>query len=69
MEMTFDAGVEPELIIYAASFDLLDQKEMQVSKRPLDQMPMPFVLNDAVLRKRTVSLLKQQTEAKRENAE
>jgi hypothetical protein len=58
MEMTFDAGVEPELIIYAASFDLFDQKEMQVSKRPLDQMSMPFVLNDAVLRKRTVVLSK-----------
>ena len=69
MEMTFDAGVEPELIIYAASFDLLGQKEMQVSKRPLDQMSMPFVLNDAVLRKRTLSLLQQQTEVIQENGE
>jgi hypothetical protein len=58
MEMTFDAGVEPELIIYAASFDLLDQKEMNISQRPPDQMSMPFVLNDAVLRKRTVVLSK-----------
>jgi len=62
MEMTFDAGVEPELIFYAASFDLLDQKELQVSKRPLDHMSMPFVLNDAVLKKRTVSLTKKKNQ-------
>jgi hypothetical protein len=49
----------PELIIYAASFDLLDQKDMKVSPRPLDHMSMPFVLNDAILRKKTVLLTAQ----------
>jgi hypothetical protein len=56
MELTFDAATEPEIIIYAASFDLLEQEQFNVSQRPLDHMSMPFVLNDAVLRKRTVKL-------------
>ena len=56
MELTFDASTEPEIIVYAASFDLLEQEQFKVSKRPLDQMSMPFVLNDAVLRKRTITL-------------
>ncbi len=58
IELTFEAGTEPEIIIYAASFDLLEQEQFNVSQRPLDQMSMPFVLNDAVLRKRTVKLSK-----------
>lgn len=58
MELTFDAATEPEIIIYAASFDLLEQEQFNVSQRPLDHMSMPFVLNDAVLRKRTVKLSK-----------
>ena len=58
MELTFDAATEPEIILYAASFDLLEQEQFNVSQRPLDQMSMPFVLNDAVLRKRTLKLSK-----------
>lgn len=61
MELTFDASTEPEIILYAASFDLLKQDQFKVSKRPLDQMSMPFVLNDAVLRKRTIKLPKNET--------
>lgn len=58
MELTFDASTEPEIIVYAASFDLLEQEQFNVSQRPLDHMSMPFVLNDAVLRKRTIKLSK-----------
>lgn len=62
MKLTFKPTQVPELIIYAASFDLLDQKDMKVSPRPLDHMSMPFVLNDAILRKKTVVLAAQDKE-------
>ncbi len=59
LELTFNADMEPEFQFYAASFDLLKNKTLDVKARPLNQMSMPFVLNDAVLRKRHVKLSKQ----------
>ncbi|MEO9502537.1 M28 family peptidase [Nonlabens ulvanivorans] len=56
LELTFKADVEPEFQFYAASFDLLKTKALDVKPRPLEQMSMPFVLNDAILRKRYVTL-------------
>ncbi|WP_026814730.1 M28 family peptidase [Arenibacter certesii] len=38
-----------ELTIYEASNDLLDHPQFSVPKRPEDNIPMPFVLNDAIL--------------------
>jgi hypothetical protein len=38
-----------ELIVYEASNDLLDNPLFSVPKRPKDNIPMPFVLNDAIL--------------------
>ncbi|SCY29026.1 Peptidase family M28 [Nonlabens sp. Hel1_33_55] len=49
MELTFDASQSPEFDVYAASFDLLEQPAFGVSARPENAMPMPFVLNDAVV--------------------
>ncbi len=56
LELTFNNAQEPQFQFYAASFDLLEQPELKVAPRSLDQMSMPFVLNDAVLRKRYVTL-------------
>ncbi|ARN78257.1 peptidase, M28 family protein [Nonlabens spongiae] len=56
LEMSFSSDQEPELMIYAASFDLLENKDLNVSSRPENQIPMPFVLNDAVIRKKSVTL-------------
>lgn len=56
LELTFKARIEPEFQFYAASFDLLKTKVLDVKARPLHQMSMPFVLNDAVLRKRYLKL-------------
>ena len=43
-----------ELTIYEASNDLLDHPQFSVPERPDDNLPMPFVLNDAVLITKTV---------------
>ena len=43
-----------ELTIYEASNDLLEHPQFSVPERPDDNIPMPFVLNDAVLITKTV---------------
>ncbi len=55
MELTFDAAQTPEFEIYAASFDLLEQSRFKVSARPEKMMPMPFVLNDAIVVKKRIT--------------
>jgi hypothetical protein len=49
LELAFSAGSTLELTIYEASNDLLTNPLFSVPPRPQDQIPMPFVLNDAVL--------------------
>jgi hypothetical protein len=58
LELTFKADTTPQLQVYAASFDLLENKDLQVAPRPEDQMSMPFVLNDAIIRQRSITLSK-----------
>ncbi|MEX0288141.1 MAG: peptidase M28, partial [Flavobacteriaceae bacterium] len=43
-----------ELTLYEASNDLLDNPLFTVPSRPKDAIPMPFVLNDAILVTKTV---------------
>ena len=43
-----------ELTIYEASNDLLDHPQFSIPARPEDNLPMPFVLNDAVLITKTI---------------
>ncbi|MDG1571229.1 M28 family peptidase [Robiginitalea sp. M366] len=49
LELTFPVSAALELEIYEASNNLLGHPEFTVPPRPEDQIPMPFVLNDAVL--------------------
>ena len=49
LDLAFSAGSPLELTIYEASNDLLTNPLFSVPPRPDDQIPMPFVLNDAVL--------------------
>jgi len=55
LELTFDVAQSPEFDVYAASFDLLDQPQLKVSPRPEATMPMPFVMNDAVVVKKHIT--------------
>ena len=46
----------PEFILYESSYDLLDNEEFDVPKREKSMIPRPFVLNDAVIIKKTIGL-------------
>jgi len=49
------AGDQPlELTLYEASNDLLEHPLFSVPQRPSSQIPKPFVLNDAILVKKTL---------------
>ncbi len=56
LEMSFSIkkGIEPDLELMEASFDLLDNPEFSVKKRENWMMPTPFVLTDAVVLKQKV---------------
>ncbi|MGB5238766.1 MAG: M20/M25/M40 family metallo-hydrolase [Flavobacteriaceae bacterium] len=43
-----------ELTIYEASNDLLKHQQFSIPPRPADNIPMPFILNDAILVTKTV---------------
>lgn len=43
-----------ELVLYEASNNLLDHPLFSVPNRPVDNIPMPFVLNDAILVTKTL---------------
>lgn len=42
--------------LYEASFDLLENKQFTVPKRAKNMMPKPFVLNDAIIVKKTITI-------------
>jgi len=44
----------PEIVLYESSYDLLDNPDLKVRKRDKAKMPKPFVLNDAVILKKTI---------------
>jgi hypothetical protein len=54
LELSIPAGAELELIIFEASNDLLEHPLFTIPPRPKDIIPMPFVLNDAVILKKTI---------------
>ena len=54
LDLAFPAGSPLELSVYEASNDLLTNPLFSVPPRPDNQIPMPFVLNDAVLVIQTV---------------
>lgn len=49
LRLQYPAGESLELTFYEASNDLLYNPQFSVPPRPKDNIPMPFVLNDAVL--------------------
>ena len=49
LELTYPEDQVLELTLYEASNDLLSNPQFSIPARPADLIPMPFVLNDAVL--------------------
>ena len=54
IELVFPKNETLELTIYEASNDLLTNSQFSIPQRPDDNIPMPFVLNDAILVTKTV---------------
>lgn len=56
LEMKLKKGDHPELIMYETSHDLFSNDQFSVPKRPDDMIPRPFVINDAIIIKKTIKL-------------
>ncbi|MCM5661997.1 M20/M25/M40 family metallo-hydrolase [Galbibacter mesophilus] len=56
LTLVFDENEKPVLTFYEASNDLLNNPQFSVPSRPKNAIPMPFVLNDAVMIKKTLKL-------------
>ncbi|MBO0324362.1 M28 family peptidase [Muricauda sp. CAU 1633] len=54
LELSFPKDSVLELSFYEASNDLLSHKDFSIPKRPETSIPMPFVLNDAILTIKTI---------------
>lgn len=46
----------PEFILYESAYDLIENEELKVQKRPEGMIPRPFVLNDAIILKKSIKL-------------
>ena len=55
LQLAFPKEAKLELTLYEASNDLLSNPLFTVPERPEDNIPMPFVLNDAILLTKTVT--------------
>ena len=56
LEMSLEKGIHPELTMYEAAYSLFDNPELKVRPRKENMIPRPFVLNDAVVIKRSFVL-------------
>ncbi|WP_149303852.1 M28 family peptidase [Pareuzebyella sediminis] len=54
LQLTFPKNTYLELTFYEASNNLIGEAPLNLPKRPENSIPMPFVLNDAVLTTKTV---------------
>ena len=55
LKLTYPAEEQLELIFYEASNDLLGHELFSIPPRPEENIPMPFVLNDAILVTKSLS--------------
>ena len=55
LELSFPKDKKLELTFYESSNDLLSHKEFTIPPRPKYSIPMPFVLNDAILVTKTLT--------------
>lgn len=55
LRLAIPKGGKLELTLYEASNDLLSNSQFTVPERPEDNIPMPFVLNDAIMVTKSIS--------------
>lgn len=56
LEFSVPVNQKTTMEIYESSFDLIGHSELKVPKRSADMIPKPFVLNDAVIVKKTLTI-------------
>jgi len=56
LEFSVPKNQNTALTLYESSFDMLNNELFRVPERPKDMIPKPFVLNDAVVIKKTIDL-------------
>lgn len=56
MEFSVPSNQKTEFTMYSSSHDMLDSPLFDVPDRPKTMIPKPFVLNDAVIIKKTISI-------------
>ena len=54
IDLVLDTNTPLELTLYEAANNLLDNPKFSVPARPKEEIPMPFIINDAVLVTKTV---------------
>ena len=55
LEISVPKNQETNIELYEASNDLLENELFSIPKRSRDMIPKPFVLNDAIIIKKTIS--------------
>ena len=55
LEFSLKKDIKPQFTLYESSYDLLENEAFNVKPRPETMIPRPFVLNDAVIFKKTIS--------------
>ncbi len=60
LQMSFHKDSLPEFILYESSYDLLRNEHFSVPEREKKMMPKPFILNDAVVVKKSFAIEKYQ---------
>ena len=56
LDFELKKGEQFELKVYEASNDLLENKNFTIIPRTENMMPKPFVLNDAIITKQTLTI-------------
>ncbi len=56
LEFSVPADQKTTMEIYESSFDLIDHPLLKVPRRPADMIPKPFILNDAVIVKKSIAI-------------
>ncbi|HLT52437.1 MAG TPA: hypothetical protein VKZ97_01000, partial [Flavobacteriaceae bacterium] len=56
LEYTVPAVQDTKLTLFEISYDMLENPLFDVPQRPKDMIPKPFVVNDAVIIKKSVSV-------------
>lgn len=56
LNFSLKQGIQPEITLFETSHDLLENPKLKVAPRTEEMIPRPFVLNDAVVVKKRISL-------------